>query len=754
MIRWGTLKIKDDPLFPSAEFKFEPGLHVIYGLNKTNVRSRNGNGAGKSYLMSRIPELKYGMPWTSNRQDKSQKGSIELDFHIGRSSFLFSRNGKNLKVSKDGSPVVDRNVSKWVESKWPITEQLFKSTVYVDSRIPHPLVMGSSTERRNFLSKFFKLDRLDVERKIVKAELDSLKAYKIQKTEVERELAEVEAELKDLGNRKGLKTELQELETRLRKLQKKAQASSFQLRALDYTKSVVPQLELICNRAGAVLDAPSFKAAHAELITVLEDTKENLEHAKRWAQHLELQKEYEQSLQELPKSVVKLWKAEGYEQIKQKARDYRKLPRLDKPVAPEAPEVVDEPKLTKKLKASLAGHQIVLKNNTSSISKALRKLDIQIDKLEHEEQHVRKFKSGKCPTCGSSVKARDAKAIADDLKGLQKLHKELEALNEAYEEHTMYLADLESYEQAMTSYRKEMKAYRKSKVQAEELRPYAKAYDLLSDLPRPVKPFKGKKLELNVMEAMYSEDIETLRAFDMVKPNLKLVLEAQILEKEPKDWSSAIEKAQARVATLRASLGAIRKVRERHQRLTTRLQDLDTRLKDEPALQLLMAAYADKASKKMAITIISKLLMEQVNKWASRFFPEHYTFDLQWEKTSLNILCTRKVGKAVRTSDVRALSGAESRIFTFITVMALLSFVPPKTRSSVLILDEPTTNMSAETASTFKELLEAMGRVIPCIVLMTPHEDETYINSTCYTVVKRKGTSTLVPGHPSTIKET
>src|SRR5690606_30805286 len=96
--------------------------------------------------------------------------------------------------------------------------------------------------------------------------------------------------------------------------------------------------------------------------------------------------------------------------------------------------------------------------------------------------------------------------------------------------------------------------------------------------------------------------------------------------------------------------------------------------------------------KRMAIEAVSNLLAQQLNKYSPLVFPNRYQFSIQWDKSKLSILCHRPEGK-VKVTDVRKLSGAESRLFTYLLVFAQLQFVPKGQRSNLMVLDEPTTNM-------------------------------------------------------------
>ena len=98
------------------------------------------------------------------------------------------------------------------------------------------------------------------------------------------------------------------------------------------------------------------------------------------------------------------------------------------------------------------------------------------------------------------------------------------------------------------------------------------------------------------------------------------------------------------------------------------------------------------------------------------------------------------------TSDVRKLSGAESRLFTLILILALLSFVPSNKRPNLLLLDEPDSAMSNETAEAFYKIIKVLSSAIESIVIITV-KDNTYPDTRCYTII-REGTSKIVEGHP------
>jgi ABC-type sugar transport system ATPase subunit len=80
-----------------------------------------------------------------------------------------------------------------------------------------------------------------------------------------------------------------------------------------------------------------------------------------------------------------------------------------------------------------------------------------------------------------------------------------------------------------------------------------------------------------------------------------------------------------------------------------------------------------------------------------------------------------------------------------------MTFVPLKKRCNVMIMDEPTANFSPETTEKFKSLIAVLNQVIPTIVIVTPRTDERYEKATEWTVLKEKGCSRIVRGHPSVV---
>jgi len=175
-------------------------------------------------------------------------------------------------------------------------------------------------------------------------------------------------------------------------------------------------------------------------------------------------------------------------------------------------------------------------------------------------------------------------------------------------------------------------------------------------------------------------------------------------------------------------------------------------LEDEEALKLLVDSYSDKGAKRLAIKAISSRLMTEVNKYARIVFGEDFDFFFKWESSDLVLGVNRRYGKKVITSDVRKLSGAESKLFTYVLMAASMTFRSERKRCNVLILDEPTANFSPETFEMFKKLVPILNKIFPTIIIITPKSDERYEGADEWTVTKTKTEAKLVRGHPHQIR--
>lgn len=746
-LQLNSIHLKDALLFKDVEYKFEKGITAIYGLNKTNAsKSKNGNGAGKSAFFSQPGEILYELPIVGQRQDTLKTGMRKLDMHVQGRHLMVRRKGSKLELKHDGKLKKFRKKPdgrKWLASMLPINQEEYNTYVHLDARVPHPLVMGTSTERKRFFTSFFGLDKFDTERKLFTAELAKLSKIRSAYNELKAEYSKVrdqlipEDELKAMKAKvRGYKETLDDLNQKNTKLQVIAQLLNFEFTAQ-------PQLKALTKFYDEKITVDGFDELIETTKKNYADDKAKLADAKEWEQYQRDTRHYDKALAALSDDAKKLIAKLGLKEARRKCggsadnamhlrvsimNAEHRIKANKKVVAEGRPEVVEAPEKDRK------------------------ELRARLDSLEHQYDHAKQFKAGTCETCGQSVKAKDPAELKVTIK---KVKAQL-AQFEAYEEYKLNLAAYKKAKEELAEDREDLAGYEKEHTKLER---YARLMEELIEIPRKPAKFEGRKLEAQVMQKMVDEDKERLTLLEFLRPNLETLIGLQGLTDKQRASGPLAARLQIKInevhekrSKLKARLGTNEGLTENAERMRARLREMKASLVDEEALKLLIEGYSDKQVKRMAVKAISSRLMTEVNKYARFVFSENFTFEFAWDTSQMSLLVHRKYGKKVRTSDVRKLSGAESKLFTIVLVLALLTFVPPRKRCNTIFLDEPTANMSEETTAAFKALLPIINQVIPNIVVITPKSAERYEGATEWTMVKQGGETTMYQGHPSTFK--
>jgi DNA repair exonuclease SbcCD ATPase subunit len=738
--------LEDTLLFKDLHFQIPKGLSVVYGLNRTNgKKSMQANGAGKSSAFAAIGETLYEEPIVGLKEDTIKQGKRTVRLQLGKKRVDVVRKNTKLEILVNGRPKEFRKKSdgrEWLRKNLPMSQAEFNTYGFLDARVPHPLVMGTSTERKRFFTEAFGLDKIDVERRLFEAELSQLKrvrtAYKELKAVFDADKARAlpkEERLKLLARKKKYEAELEELQAKHVRLQDIMRLLAFE----ETAGKKLRQFDAICP------DLEDYSQLFKDTQANLRDNKAKLRDAQAWAEYQRDSRKYTKAYAALSDEAKALIDKLGFGKARKRCKD----------AATELSEI----------EVTIESHERYLsdfdmkkpaKPEEERPDANKKELRARLESLEHKLEHALKFKTGTCDSCGQDVKVRDPKE-------LKRKAKEVSALLE--------LIDLwDEYDTQRAEY-KEFKAKRDKieaelpdlKAQRKRLKGYKSIGAELRELPEEPEPFTGKKLEVEVCEQMVEEDRKQLELLEFIDPNIDHVHDLRKLTDKQRNAAAVGPKLNERInelheklSSLKARLEVNRSVTDGLQKMKDRLLEMRAELINEEPLKLLVKAYSDKAMKRMAIKSVSTKLMQEINKYAKLIFPEDFDFGFSWESSKISLTVTRKYrqGKKVKTltSDVRKLSGAESKLYTFILVLAHLTFVPARKRSNVLILDEPDSNMSAETSDAFKKLLPILNKVIPSIIVITPRTEQRYEGAQEFTVLKEKGEAKIVSGHPSTIR--
>jgi DNA repair exonuclease SbcCD ATPase subunit len=744
-----SIGLKGVSPFKEVQFKVPQGISVIYGLNRASGKaSKNSNGVGKSYLMSTPAEIIYEEPVVGEKKDATKRGVRAFSFtnaHGKRVLVKRTARGRSdkLEISVDGEPKQFRTptyAKAYLRKAWPITQEEYNTYVHIDSRVAHPLVMGTSAQRKAFFTSFFRLDTIDAERKLYVAELNRLMKVKAAfdelraaYTKAKDDLLSDDTYIKYRSRRKLLKTELRDLQIEFERVQET-------VRLVAFARSAKDQIAKLARICGGPITEEEFERLEKANAWEMKKVAADIEDAEAWEQYQRDNAHYIKAFDRLPEKTRELLKERG---MKALLAETKSATRRHRELAAEvellATSIEDLEHQVTRLKDATAERPNRPEGNVADMKVALAAYQHQLD-------HAEQFKEGRCETCGQMVKIKNPKVLRERIAALT------QQIND-HREWQDWVAARRELKDVRTRLDTELKVRQKkaNRVMA-KVADLAVHYDHLKDLPSKPRPFEGKKLQLVVLRRMMDELRDNRALLDFMRPHLDTVIEVQQLTKADvkkaevaTSLTDKMNMVQDRLAQIQAKLEIHDTMRTRVLEMRDRLIEMKRELKDIEPLKILVQGFQDKNLKKMAIEAIGQRLMGMVNKIALPVFPENFTFEFKWD-TQIQLIVHRKNGEP---SDVRRLSGAESTIFTLVLVGALLAFVPSNKRCSMLILDEPSARMHPETTELFKKVLAVLNKIIPSIVVITPRSQEVYDGARAFTVVKdHKGVARLVDGYP------
>lgn len=711
------------PYEDKAVFKIEPGISVIYGLNRTSGKqSKNSNWVGKSLLFSTISEVLYEQPIVGSKQDRITKGLQQIILQDGNDKYLVSKKNNKYIIKKNGKDLDfvtnKKGPKEFLESIWPLTLEEYETFVHIDSRVPHPLVMGSTAVRKDFFTKFFGLDKVDAERKIYLAELNKLDSVKESYNTLlsTYKLIKKDAILDEALD--ALKDEVAQLKEKQASMKSTMLEMQEKQRLIDLASSLKDEISQLkeenCCTEQEILDKRDL------LDSKLKQLNKKKELAKKYQQYKITAKAYENAYSKLSDFERSI----SFEKAKEGSSRYNRLSaKLD--------EEKDEYEELSAIKQVAQPDKLDIDEEQT-----LEELAI----VKHQLQHAKQFKTGVCPTCGQPVKV--------NLEELQEKYNQLIENKEKLDQYKLQLRAYEKFNEACYRAKECKESIEELTQKVSKYEKYSIACKRLSALPDKPDEFTDPIYNLDDINNQY-DALNSEYSFYKRMSIFASRIEQYFALKDKTIDTTIFETYNAisnRYFELKTKLENAYSTIEKLNSIESQLAQMRSQLNDVKPLEYLVELFQDKTLKKKIIQIIGNRLMQIVNKYAAVVFNEDYKFSLEWESSQINLLCTRKAGKSVLTSDVRKLSGAESRLFTLILILALLSFVPNNKRPNLLLLDEPDSAMSNETAEAFYKIIKVLSSAIESIVIITV-KDNTYPDTRCYTII-REGTSKIVEGHP------
>lgn len=769
MFKFGKLRLENYVLFDEAEFDFgRSGTTVINGLNR-NAKRRNehpSNGSGKSLLTSALPTLILPdgvTPVVSANKVQSKKDGFyrkgaAATLHVTKGEdeaaikkFLkgqslrydITHNGKSLEAHTEGAG------KDWLSTFFPITVEQFYSTVYLDSRRPLTLALGSDAQRFEFFNNLFRLDAYDEAQEMFKAVKGELAAQQTELTLTHASIAELTETLADLTRIADGKDDdwVAAQKQRISKLQAKAFRVEQATRKLERLNSVDLAFKF-------------DEKAHRELTAHRRSLKVRVSDARERIEYLQAAKAYSEAAGGLESD---LQSALRDARVKPDANISSLIRKLEAAISDAEEQESDyeeyvetRDRLRKKLGKDSYTQSDYEKAN-SEYKSVLSEL-FSIRDRRSEFQDLARLKTGKCPTCGSKVDASHAKAELQKLgaKG-SKLDKRKSALleqmgrMESWLKVKLQLDALDTVKKPDNSGLKDARSRLRALEKAEELQ------SKLLKLRRPVAPdTKAQFSKVKDGEALIEGLKKTIATADKKLEGMEAVKRADSLMAELRDLGfdsiKAVKEAKAemgkvdfseltnKVTKVQNALEQRGKTKKKLAKLKERVAEMESNLRRAKVIDAIVTAYGNAGLKRYACADVAKQVEANVNEMSSLVFAEKVQFHFDVTDTKFNVCYSDSRG----TFDVRTLNGAGSKGFTLLTLLGLFPLIHSSMRTNILVMDEMDANMDPVSRDRLcNALVPALNEVVDHVVVVTP-QDDVYPDALRVEVVKEGKTARLV----------
>jgi DNA repair exonuclease SbcCD ATPase subunit len=711
-----------------TRFEFEPGATFIQGRNLQRRGPQASNGSGKSLLFGVLPNLLFDSHATITKNSRSvarqlftKNSSASVDFEQRKHKYIYSKAGSKTSLSRDGKNLQSRIARDQLKSLIDLSEEEFFSTVYLDSRRNNSFQMGTSSERFAFVTELFRLQDIDALRLHASRNITELKSESRVLDQAESELASLRLDLKNLPR------EAQEEADSISAWLKTASLRAQRLTVLQHQWETYTRWEKENEKLTSVV-----KPEHG-----VKETRAAISEFDGYAAKLDQWKKHKKSQQAL--------QAE-FEGLDVDDADYDSmLERRSKLVpctSPEEPkgDIENAKKLSSKLDEERT-HKYIISGTAK-----LRVLQKQLATFDSETCDV-----DQCPTCHSSLTAKTKSSIRSlFLSQIEATEAKLKTVKRVHLAHKL-IAERVDYEKALKTFKafstesKAINAYPFEK--AARYRELKAQLSSPNRLKRPDAPVSVIGSSLEALDAAlvraneYQEQKNLVKALYVPKPDQ--TIDTQAISK----LNAAVSEKMGQLPAIQARASERKLVLRQIKALKLKIHEIGVKISDLPVYQLLVDAYSTKGIKMLMVQRIAKALEKNLNRYSRQVFSEDFKFAFSVVDGKFDVNVTRRMGKREVTSDIRHLSGAESRLFVFLFVLSLLPLIPDRRRMNILVLDEPDANLDPETREIFRDvLIPKLAKIVPSLIIISPNKDIVPQHARVYTVVKDGGTSRLQKG--------
>lgn len=738
---WRKLSLSNVVYYEQAELDLDyVGLTVVQGHNRNASVKNRRNGAGKSLLFSPISHLKFGDPVGATRKFKHSlldqtNSRIAYEFELNEKSYVIEkfRKGQSVKyqISIDGEPQDPRTptiAEQIIQQLIPYNEEEFYTTQYLDSRRASVLLTGTAAHRHNYFSDLFRLNNFDELRRYFQTELTDLKSQ----TERRQALIETMAPLtwvrkfnydQAVQSRSTLRKKIQSIE-----------------KDIEQTNRKIIDRELF-DQHGHLLDVKYDASRHKALKKMRRQLDQYEAQQPLISKHRKDVERFERELKTAT-SAIDTTGVDNENDLIEKV--WQVIETYEKSTIQYQSAVHEYDRAQKEIKRLNANHEQYV-NRSKSLTKphtSAERLRQRLDDIEDQIEHLTVHEQGgTCELCGSEL---DAKSARQKIKRLKSQRVELEAELETaidYDQTIEELAELWSDADA-----RELKRLKRVKKPTE---PHIdkRLLELRLERPEPIDTVEKPELDSKSLdkELRYLERASKSQAIldkfgEQIQRGSRymdlLTLRAYVVQQKRK-----LDQCHSELKDIEVNIERYKQDSETLSDLELKVRRVNRKLKDVDLLEALVDAYGQKGLKLLVMQNISQKIEQNLNKYAHLLFPEPFTFSITVDSNIFDISATRS---DKRTSDIRFLSGAESRAFSLLWAISILPLIPANRRSNMIVLDEFEAGLDEVTRNLLiNEFLPALNEIVPHIVFITPYHYEPTSARRVITVVKQGQVSKL-----------
>jgi DNA repair exonuclease SbcCD ATPase subunit len=727
MIRFKSLRFKEAVTFEDQTVvNFDNQGRVF--LKGDNKDTGGSNGAGKSTIFEVLQHVLFSS--TSKGFSRNQFAGdgyfAELVFEADDHEYkiLQFRGAKKqertngYKIYKDKVDVTPKGTRhmqdciNYIKEIIGITEEEFRGYVYLAQEGQgHVLISGKGSEKRNYLSDLFSLDRYDVVKEGVDSELESVKSHIAALSEKAAVRDEVMSQLEGLPPAEDFEAFSESIENAAQYVKEKDSIWSAKLKEADSNRSRYDERKGVRQKLDMLF--PKWDELNVEEVS--EERQAKLRKLNSRISKLERLEALTSEKAELEETYVEDLNTTEQEAAASLRRTQTNLATLQNELVGIRRRIVLEEKLP--------GVEQIGEDVPERLKEAQGSLGVIKHKLTEAETNVAKLAKlteAECPTCGQSL---DIEAIAEQRSkseimiqtmkaALKTTYTEVEALkklSETLDEHNklsaqigeLPKADIATHKESIGTAETELERMQDVLEQAKKNSQVAKR---LGEIAESLVEFPASldlsKLEgYREMSAKLEKSLGKLETIKALKGQFSGMEEIEILPEDEyvniSEMAEFYSEAKSALAVHRQQASSDKHTAET---LQNRLSELNTQLEVWESVQLrkslfeaMKAAYGPKGLKTYQLKKVCNAICRTLPKYTTIMFQEprvEFFVDNDPDSTDIEFYVRRYTPEGTSEYPVGKLSGGEKKRLAVAMIFSLAELVSPRKRCNLVILDE------------------------------------------------------------------